>query len=376
MKEKLGDGWILRRARASDNERILTFLASREMHSRLGIRFDRGPNFFALTAAQGGYSETWIALKSGVVGALGSLSIRDLCSANQFEPIAYLSDLRVSFSRHLAGRWHAVLRSRLQRLGVKHAYCSVLRDNPFAHRLESPGKYGDAKSFTHLCGYANVTLLAQKWRYRKPALDAGISVRHAQADDVPRLIKFIHDQTKSQLLAPNFDEREWTRRLRTWPGLTINSFLLATRTNGEIVGCVALYDVRALRATVLGAMSFRLSAIRTGFNIFSPLIKRPRIPSAGHGALPEVHLSHVVINERCPEVFGALLHLAYTHAMSLREYAMVTICLFDGDPLWVTIKPYWHVHVALDLYSLCLDETGTPLQLSSGEVPGFEMVMV
>lgn len=363
----------LRQATQADNQAILAFISRHAMQSELQLRFDRSPDFFALLAAHSDRHETWLLLQDGCIVALGSYVIRPGYIRGGIEPIVYLSDLRVAPIRGVAGRWRKHFRELMTevaaRTRARYAFCAVIRDNQLA--LNSITRQS-ALGFHHLCGYATISLLARKPMQRLGKVD----VRLASANDFGQLQNLLDRDSGSRMFGPVFDHDELRRRLDSWPGFGIESFIVAVDSKNDIVGCVAPWDYAALKRIVIDAMPRAADWLRRAFNLLAPLHGRAKVLPAPGAVLPDIALTHVAVRDRDVDVFAALLLAAMQRVIRNRKAATLSLCLFDDDPLRSVLGDYWHYAVPMDLYALRIDAAAPELCTAGTNLPGFEFYLV
>ena len=362
-----------RRATPDDNRAILAFMAGEDMQAGLRLRFDRSPDFFGLSRAHGECFETHLLERAGEIVALASLVVRDGYLGGVRRRVIYLCDLRVRPDRRLAGRWRRPFVERMTALaaetGARHAYTAVLRDNHRARNaLLTRGRLG----FRPLRGFSTVMVLGRKpWRRRGRA---SVRVRRAGSGDFEALRSFLDEDSRARPFGTVFDEAAFEERLRSWPNLALDRFLLALDRGGRIVGCLAPWDYAPLKRVVIEALPPSSELVRRGFNLIAPLVARPPIGRPPGAVLPDIALSHLAVRERDPATLSALLERAVGNVARERRFATVSLCLFDDDPSWPALDGFWHHDVALDLYTLPIGGA-SGAETFGDTVPGFEFYL-
>lgn len=361
--EELPNGCTLRRATRADNPAILAFYSRHAMQAEVGLRFDRGPDFFGLLDAHSPTHKTLIVEHEGAIRAVGTVVLRSAYVGRRVVKAAYLGDLYIPPHRAVSRVWPGAFQRLLQALrseaGVEFIYGCVIRDNRVAHASLINPRRPDRAAFAHWRGYSNVSILARKpWAGRRTL----VKVRRATEGDAEQLRAFLDEQSQQTAAGVVFDVPTWQHRLTSWPGFGPDCFYLAEDSRRRILGCLAPYDFSAMKRIVLLNSTMSLQAIKWVYNLFC----RPRIQSV----LPNVYLSHVAIRDRNVDVFASLLDASYRDLARTRKYATVSMCLYDGDPLWNVLRPYWHVAVPMDLYTI----GGS--QPEADVYPGFEIYLV
>jgi len=368
---------ISRRAGPDDNAAILDFMREQHMQAGLSLRFDRSPSYFALLEAHSPDHRTWIATVAGRIVAVASVVVRPAYLDRSVQTVAYFADLRQAAGRKLAGLWRSlaqrVVSEVRSELGATLAFCSILRDNRLARAsiLESP--LGSRLGLRHFFGYRTVSIVGRLPRFR--GRRGEVQVRPATQGDDESLRQFVDSESRELQFAPVFDRRTWQRRIETWPDFGIDNFLMATDARGGIVGCLALWDSSSVNRIVVGALPWRAEVLRRAVNATAILTRRPRIPVGPESHLPDLCLTHLRIANRDPVVFAALLDAALRAMRRMRRHATLSLCLYDGDPLWQSLRHTIHSSVAMDLYWMPLDGAVAPPS-NSALWPGFENYLV
>jgi hypothetical protein len=371
----------IRQALPDDNPRILDFQARHAMPGSLPMRFDRAPDYFALHRCHSPFHEVWCAEdEQGALKGIASLVVRDGYLDGAARPVAYLGDLRLMPDRRLSREWMGVVRDRLAALrseaGVEHAYCCMIRDNRLAVQSLAQSRRASRLRFAHWRGYENVSVYARRGRRDANRVPAGVRIVEAQPHHADALRAFLDAQSRRQPFGCVFSEREFARRLDTWPAFGIGSFLLAFDAHDRLVGCVAPWDASAIKRIVLERLPLSMRAVRAVFNGLAPLLRRPRIAAPGE-PLGDVYLTHLQVRERDPAIFAALIDAAW--ARLRHQHALIQLCLYDGDPLWAAMGRYRYASTPMDLYTLPTGDTDAAVLADispAGLIPGFEIYLV
>lgn len=343
----------------------------------LALRFERSPSYFALHDAHSPDHVTWVVTRHGRIASIASAVVRPAYVDRRVRTVAYIADLRQARKRGLAGIWRTVANAALDDVrtafGATHAYCSILRGNRLARASILESAVGTELGLLHLRGYRTVTIVAKlPWPQRHKRR---VAVRHAMPNDSAALRAFVDAQSREQQFAPVFDAQAWQRRIERWPGLGLESFLLATDASGAIVGCLAPWDSSSINRIVVDRLPRGAERLRSAVNAMSFVTRRPKIPVGPATHLPDVALTHMFVADRDADVLAALLAQAYREVMRTRRYATLSLCLYDGDPLWAALRGMVYSTVPMDLFWLPLARDSAPL--GDGSLwPGFESYLV
>ncbi|MFW9080586.1 hypothetical protein ACOI9X_15105 [Pseudomonas sp. P2757] len=370
---------LIRQASAADNRQLLDFQAQRAMQGGLPMRFDRGPDYFALHHCHALDHRTWLAENEvGDLKGIASLVVREGYLQGDIQPVAYLGDLRLVPDRRLSVSWMAEVKVRLEALsdetGVQHAYCCVIRDNRLATQSLLGGRRANPLRLAHWRGYSNVAVYAQRgWRSTPRTLD-NVRIVQAQPCHADALRAFLDRESAGQPFGSVFSEAQFARRIDTWPDFGLSSFLLALDTQDNLLGCVAPWDAGRIKRVVLETLPLAHQALRLAFNTCAPLLGRPAIAAPGE-ALRDVYLTHLHVRQRDPQIFAALLDAAWMRVRG--QYALMQLCLYDHDPLWMAMTRYRAVSIPMDLYTApCVGNAAALTPQDAERIPGFEIYLV
>ena len=358
-----------------DNEAILAFMRKESIEAGLSFRFERAPDFFALPAAHSPQHSTWLVMREDRIVSIASVIVRPAYVDRKLTTVAYVGDLRQGRDRGAVGVWRvvapAVLESIRREFAPALAYFSLLRDNRLARSSIVGSALGRRLGIQHFRGYRTVSVVGRlPWPRRRR-----FEIRRARGDDSEALRVFIDAQCRDLQLAPVFDRETWRQRLTDWPDFAIDSFLLAVDWQGAVVGCVAPWDCSRINRIVIDSLPRGAEALRRAINAASVVTRRPRIETGPSSHLPDLKLTHVFIKDRDPDIFAALLGVAFRALVDSRRYATLTFGLYDDDPLWGAVKGLIRTTVPMDVYVVPVgDDVG-----SSPEDrlwPGFESYLV
>lgn len=368
---------MLRRAVADDNAAILEFMRTQSMRAGIAFRFERSPDFFALHTAHNPDNVTWIVTQGDQVVATTSVVCRPAYVDRAVRSVAYLADLRQAGGRHLAGVWRKValfvLREAQRERGATLTYCSILSDNRIARSSILSSRLGDQLKFHRLRGYKTVTLVGRMpWMRRRAT---GIEISRGSEGDSEALRRFVDGQSQSQQFSVVFDAKTWRHRLDSWVNFSIESFLIARDRERRIVGCLAPWDSSPINRVVVDSLPAPAELLRRSVNAASMLTRRPKIPVGPNTYIPDVALTHVFIANRDAMVFSALVDAAYDQQIAARRCATLSLCLYDGDPMWAGLKRSVYSSLPMDVYWAPLGGNVDAVRRSD-LWPGFEPYLV
>src|SRR5262249_3988146 len=136
------------------------------------------------------------------------------------------------------------------------------------------------------------------------AYGAGTPVETAQIEDLDEIVRCLRRFGSRHQFAPC-----WTREYLLSPvrsrGLRVQDFLIF-RHGDRVAGCLACWDQRQFKQTVVRGYARPLAWARPVSNLLAPLTGTPKLPAVGE-SLAFAYASHLGIDNDDPRVFTALL---------------------------------------------------------------------
>jgi hypothetical protein len=334
-------------ARAEDDVDIRRLLREVPLGGAIRLTLEREPDSFAGGAIQGDAHQV-IAVRERPGGPLlgfGSRSILDAWINGVQSRIGYLSQLRVDGRRVHTGfpllRGYALMRE-LHRDGAAPFYVTtIVEDNVPARRLLE----------------ANLPSMP---RYR-PLGRLG------------EIADFLERNGARYQFAPRWSLTTLLSRERC-RGLHPDDFIVARR-RGRIVGCLALWDQRAFKQTVVRSYEPRLRLLRPVINAAGPWIGVPRLPSPG-AELRSAFLSHIAVEEEDPRILLALLGDALRRAAHLDVDCLV-LGFAEGHPLLPVLSRFVRGRRYRSLlYAVHWEDGAEAVRSLDGRVPHLEVAIL
>jgi hypothetical protein len=320
-------------ADARDDTDLRALLRDNPMPGWISLSLEREPSYFA-GAGLGAEHDAIVArdIATGAVEGMCALARRRVFINGAPSLVGYLGELRLA--RRMRGNAKLVrdgfqaVRTLLHEPARTPFYLTaIVEDNPAARRLLTAGLLG-FPTYRLLDSLNVMALRSARLRRRgRP----GVTLAAATLADMGRLAEFLQRELMRFQAAPVWDAAD----LCALPSLTPEHFILAER-NGDIAGCVALWDQRALRQTVVRGYARLLSLIRPLLNLAAPLAGLPTLPPVG-APIAHAFLSHLAVAQDDPIVLGALIEAALDQARS-RNIDVALVGLTDGHPLSAALK--------------------------------------
>lgn len=365
--------FVLDLAGPADNADICRLFKEVHVKGELDVNQERDPDFFALQRLQGGPGMTFLARDlDGRAAAIGSIVLRDAWLDGEPTRTGYLCDLRVRPGFRggvsLARCFDPVLAQVQQDHGVDVFTTVVFDDNPIAHKtLRGPAAERRGQPV-----YRTMTpFLMTSVQVTRPRGAPG-TVRPATAADLPELRDFLAHRGRRRVLGEDFSGDLLDRRLETWPGLSLDDFLLAHR-QGRIVGCLAPWDTEPVKRTRVLGYHGTMLWVKRAFNAGAVLLRYPALPPEGE-CLRFVFLTHLEVEDDDPRVLRALVQAAY-HRLYDRRYHFLAAFVPRGSALEGAFSGFMVQHTAMTLYAVARRSSPMAAREWRTDHPGFEMAL-
>jgi hypothetical protein len=155
--------------------------------------------------------------------------------------------------------------------GLSLWFTSIASDNRAARRILEAGLKGMPR-------YSPIgeleTLVISTRRAKRRGL-----LRQATPRDIPAIADFHGRQAAEYQFSPYLSET-WLQGLSGASGLRIEDFWLLEDNSG-LLGCIALWDQRAFKQTVVDSYRFPLAYLRLMHNLIATMTGKPSLPPAG-----------------------------------------------------------------------------------------------
>lgn len=369
----------VRRAEPDDNAARCELFARVAMEADLGLSVRRAPDFDALYRLQ---SREWLSVVVDIDGAIegtGTIVVRDGYVGGAVRRVGYLGDLRLSpraQGRLLLDRFFGgLLEDVRDRFGCELFLTAVIASNERALRALSARTSRSSTSRRPVYSpvgdfdIRSLHLLLPRPTGRPPCI-----VRRATAADVPALARLLDDDGRPRAFGFVVTEQELRRRLHDWPGLSIESFLVAESATGQLLGCLALWDAAPVKRMVVTSYRGAMRRVRLGYNMAATLMRRAKLPQPGE-AFRYQYVTHQAIPSGDPRVLRALLGRAYTEARSAGHH-FLSACVPDTGSLAPAFNGFPATNLRARLFVVSLPGVDVSQVVPATEWPGFEMALV
>ncbi|MBI3967925.1 MAG: hypothetical protein HY329_19985 [Chloroflexi bacterium] len=367
--------WICRLATAEDDPEIRRLLASSPMPGRIGLTFEREPNYFLGCGTMGRFHQVLVIRhrSSGELAGLACRATRPLFVNGQPEEVGYLGQLRVD--PRFQGCW--LVTRAFDALRRAHAdgrvagYITTITEENAPARgvlVERPRR--TFPTYREVDRLWTLALVLQ--RRARVCEQRTYELETGSPADLAAIAGFLREHGARKQFFPVYGEADF-RDGPTTRGFRSDNFVIARR-NGAIAGVLGLWDQSAYKQTVVRSYGGVLRWARPLYNGASRLTGAPCLPRPGE-AIRSVYASFVCVAENDPAIFRALVGCAYALAAG-RGFSFLLVGLSARDPLLDVAREYRHIAYASRLYTVCWKGAGDFHERIDDRVPYVEIAML
>jgi hypothetical protein len=341
----------------------------------VSLSYEREPSYFAAAALEDPGQQTIVA-RDGATGEIlgcANRSVHTLYVNGEARPVGYLSQLRchprlrrgMGLARSVSKAF-ALYRALHEDGRAPFYLLSIVAGNDPARRLLTGGLPGwpQLRPCARLVTYA-----IHLGRPRRPLpLPGTLRLDHGSAERLPAILDCLERNGPRRQFAPC-----WTRETLCGHGLAAEDFLIV-RDRERVVGCLAAWDQRAVKQTVVRGYSGALGRWRPLLNLLAPLGGWQRLPAPGT-ALRSSYATHRTADGDDPAVFAALLRALYNRAV-LRGDGYLLIGFDEADPWRAVLSGYRATPYISDLYFAAWEDGEEAVSRIKGRLVGPEIALL
>ncbi len=365
-------------------------LRENPLPGRIALSYEREPCYFGAAAVEGPFHQVVVARdeRSGEVVGCANRSVRTLFVNGEALPVGYISQLRLHprvrrgvYLARCLGKGFALYRTLHADRRAAFYLMSLVAGNRPARRLLTSGLPG----FPRLhAGARLVTCAIHVGRPRRP-LAPGRGLRLARGGErlLPGIVDCLERYGRRHQFAPLWTLETLCRPEHT-PGLAADDFFVAL--DGErVVGCLAAWDQRAVKQTVVRGYGGALARWRRPLNLIAPLAGWPRLPDPG-SELRGCFASHRAVDGPAAgdgadgadgaRVFAALLRAVYNRAARERRWRYLIIGFGEADPWRAALRRYRVLPYPSDLYLAGWEDSEAAISRVDGRLPAPEAAVL
>lgn len=358
-------------AEAENEPELRALLRDNPLHGNIQVALEREPNAFHAAAISGDQYELIMGYGDNgrtLLGA-GARFELDAWINGTVRRLGYLGEFRIHGGlkqrRHLLLHSYRALR-RFHDAGSTPFYLTtIIADNTTTRRLLER-KLADMPTYEPLETMTTFTIPA-RLAARRSGKKAERGGNYAEI---------------SGLLAQHGEKHQfqpaWTEATLRSPerckDLALQDFFLF-RDEEKLTGCLALWDQRSFKQTVVCGYAKRLGRVRPFFNLVAPFMGRPRLPAPG-ARLESAFLSHVAVATDDEETLVALIAGASREALR-RGIDYIMIAFADRNPLATVIRRRFPCHSYVSMIYVVYWEDGAAAAAElDGRMPHPEMAIL
>jgi hypothetical protein len=348
-------------ARPAHDEQIRRLFRENPMPAGMSLSMEHEPSYFGSAAIDGCGHETIVAVENDRVICAGSIRVRRRFLNGSPARIGYLGGLRLDAVAR--GRASIILRGyrmfhdlHRETGGPPLYFSSIFSANVASIRFLERGLPG-MPTYRRIAEFVTLVLHARRRRGESDNLN----VRAAVKSDLPAISELLNRQNRQFQFAP-----VWTvEAIQACRELHPADFHIARDCDGQLVGCAALWDQRAIRQMVVRGYAPALRRLRPLVNLTARILGTPPLPAVGQ-IIRQAFVSHVAAAN--PEILPPLLRSLAT-AASRRGLEYLTVGFDSRDPrLQVVRRHFGAREYASRIYAVHWEEDASAQQPADGIV--------
>lgn len=316
-------------ANPGDDAELRALLRSQILPGWVSLGFEREPDYFAAAAIEGPGHRVLVA-RDGQNNALVGFctrTVRRVFINGEIRSLGYLGQLRAAPGwqgnyrtyRALSQGFSEALKQLRDSDDLPFDLTSILADNHPARRMLE----ADLPGMPHYQRYSGFNTLVYRGGGRR--FGSRQRAESGAVAGISAISAFLQRSYRRYQFSPVWDENALHSA-----GLAATDFLVVR--HGEVIkGCLAIWDQRACKQTVVHAYRPPLDRLRPLLNLAAPLLNFPRMPGVGE-TINQAWLSHLACDENAIDSLEALLSMAFTRAGEL-GLEQVMLGLSDDHPL-------------------------------------------
>jgi len=362
-------------ATAATEPQLRKLLRDNPVSGDIRVSLEREPNALRAASISGEEFQLMLAFADNrqKLVASGARFEIDAFVNGVSQRIGYFAELRADGGlkqrRTLLLESYRTMRGYHESGNVSFYMTTIIADNFAARRLLEAG-LSDMPTYQPLETMVTFTIPTRSAaRGRRPAR----KVDAATDQQMFEIAKMLTDSGPDYQFRPVWFESTLRSESRC-RDLSPQDFYLC-REGDRLKGCLALWDQRAFKQTVIRGYGRRLRTVRPVFNVVAPLLRRPRLPAPG-AYLESAFLSHAAVEPDDPDTLVALIRQACWHALE-RGLDYVMIAFAERNPLSAVIRKRFlcHSYVSM-IYVVYWEDGASEASKLDGRLPHPEMAIL
>ncbi|UCC31064.1 MAG: hypothetical protein JSU86_02070 [Phycisphaerales bacterium] len=324
-------------ASESDDAALRRLACDMPLRGRITISLEREPSFFDAASIEGDRHHVVIlrAPGSGRIVAMGSRSVRKVYVNGSVARLGYLGQLRVApqfcRSRRLLAKGYGFARTLRRHDELPYDLTSIMVDNTAATRLLTAGLSG-LPSYVPFERFVTLVVAVRGRIAKRRARD--VRIERGSVETAGEIAAYLQRNGRRFQFAPHWTAADLRSPVRT-RGLALSNFYLALRGT-HVAGCLAIWDQRAFKQTVVHAYATPLRWLRPFVNMTAPLLGVPRLPPP-HQSMDFAFASHIALDDDDPRILTELLSAA-RRDLRVADMECVVLGFTAGNPLLAEMR--------------------------------------
>ena len=360
-------------ATEKDDKSLREILRKTPMDGAISLRFEREPSFFGSKNLEGLFHQTIIGRdkKTGKNFGLTKRSVQELFVNGSVMKVGYLSLMRI-IKEYQSGfpavRGYQFVRELHKDNRTEFYLTSIMKNNIVALRLLKSGLRGLPRyqKYTDYCTHT-IPIKKKPIKIKKYSY----TISKFSENDRSHLLVFLNNYGKRHQFYPYWTKEKLFDSNYT-PGLVGDNMFIA-KDNNKIIGCMAIWDQRLFRQTIIHKYGNMLSILSRFGNPLNKLFGYPTLPKINQ-EFKCCFLSHIAIHENNPDIFKMLLiHCHNSLIKNDNDYMMVG---FSESHSFNKIidRIFYNISTYSTIYLVSFPENNiNPLKILDNRLSGMEV---
>lgn len=281
---------LYRRANVDDDKALREMLHENSMDSWVNLSFEREPSYFAAQNLMG-KSYTMVAIDTDTNHYVGiyTCTYMDMHLNGTIKEVAYLRELRVNTNYRnkirILKNGYISLKTLLPEKEVEPLYITSIASQNYQARRVLEAKIKGMPLYTPVAKM-NTLIFSTEFTCRQKRL------RKVCKEDIPKLVEFYNKHASSYQFSPSLSE-PWLFELPSSRALYLDDFYIFEDEDGAIEACLALWDQRAFKQSVIKGYKKPLKQLRPLYNLHATLTKRVLLPQP-NSMLEQIYIAFFV----------------------------------------------------------------------------------
>jgi hypothetical protein len=313
---------FIRMAQPEDDAALCRIFEETPLRGSFDIALERNPSYFQ-SQAFALQHDVFVGVRNGAIIGCGARIVRETWWQEEAQRVAYLGDLRChpSMQRRagsLIREGYQTLTTVQEKTPAAVTWSAIFEENAIARRMVSKGVTGMPEYIDRGRLLCPILLVPRRAKVRLPdgfSLEVG--------NDTGEIGEFLQTQWQHRPLAPVLREEDILTKI-------VGDFLLLRRSD-QLVGVVALWDLRAEKQVRMIAARGWLARWRRPLNLLARCMGWPGLPEDG-AILPMAYLSFLAVEHDDARLAKILIRAARVEA-ARRGIHFLCACAHERHPV-------------------------------------------